>query len=60
MTPSAEMIAEALYQLARLAARCEAAAGVVAAIGHHDMSEKMRRNAEVARQWIRDIEESRP
>jgi lactam utilization protein B len=60
MTPSAELMDEALYQLARLIARCEAAAGVVAAIGHHDMSEKLRRDAEVARQWIRDIHEARP
>jgi lactam utilization protein B len=58
--PSDDTVAEALYQLARLAARCEAAAGVVAAIGHHDMSEKLHRDAEVARQWIRDIEEARP
>lgn len=60
MTPSAELIAEALYQLARLAARCEAAAGAMSVIGNSEAAEKLRRDAEVARQWIREIEEARP
>ena len=60
MTPSAELVDEALYQLARLIARCDAASGLMYAIGERDAAEKLRADAETARQWIRDIEEARP